>query len=572
MHSRLDMFLVSQDLQFQKIKALIHPSIKSDHSLIEISFVTSKDWVRGKGFYKFNTSLLKDKFYVDMINKEITELENENKSSQNKVLFWDYCKCKFRGLTISYSSFKSKQKMVEAQLSAEVESLEQVISETPSLDLLNRYQETKQLLEEIHITKAKGHLTRSRAQDIEENEKCSKYFLSIKKRNYNSKCIKCLETPTGNITEEIEILNEEKAFYQNLYSTTTASSDNSIETSTKELLSNPNLPKLSEIDRALCDQAISIEECSKALQGLSNNKSPGCDGIPVEFYKFFWSKIKNFVFNSFVWSLQSGELSDDQKRGVVTLVPKKDKNLCQLKNWRPISLLNTDYKILTKLFASRLQKILGKIINPDQVGYIKGRFIGEVVCTIRDLINLSSSSQKPGLLTLLDFEKAFDSVSWSFLLKCLKAFNFGNNFIAAVKMLYNNIESCVTNNEKASQFFKLYRGIRQGCCLSALLFLLVVEVLAIDLRSNESIKGITINNIEYKICQLADDTTLFSQDEQSVKLAFHRLDLFGQCSGLKLNKSKTEIIALGGHGDKQKLNQIKKGPFKVLGVWFSENN
>ena len=80
------------------------------------------------------------------------------------------------------------------------------------------------------------------------------------------------------------------------------------------------------------------------------------------------------------------------------------------------------------------------------------------------------------------------------------------------------------------------------------MFLLVVEVLAIDLRSNESIKCITIYNMEYKICQLADDTTLFSQDEQSVKLAFHRLDIFGQCSGLKLNKSKTEIIALGDVG------------------------
>ena len=86
--------------------------------------------------------------------------------------------------------------------------------------------------------------------------------------------------------------------------------------------------------------------------------------------------------------------------------------------------MNVDYKILTKLFASHLQKILGKIINPDQVGYIKGRFIGEVVCIIRD----------PGLLTLLDLEKAFDSVSWSFLLKYLKAFNFGNNFIAAVTL------------------------------------------------------------------------------------------------------------------------------------------
>ena len=169
------MFLVSQELQFQKIKALIHPSIKSDHSLIEINFVVNKDWIRGKGFYKFNTSLLKDKFYVDMINKKITELENENKSTPNKALFWDYCKCKFRGLTISYSSFKSKQqKTVEGQLLAEVESLEQVIGETPSPDLLNRYQETKQLLNKIHITKAKGHLTRTRAQDIEENEKCSK--------------------------------------------------------------------------------------------------------------------------------------------------------------------------------------------------------------------------------------------------------------------------------------------------------------------------------------------------------------------------------------------------------------
>ena len=136
---------------------------------------------------------------------------------------------------------------------------------------------------------------------------------------------------TGNITEEIEILNEEKAFYQKLYSTTTASSDNWIETSTKELLSNPNLPKLSEIDKTFFDQAISIEECSKVLQGLSNNKSPGCDGIPVEFYKFFWSKIKNLVFNSFVWSLQSGELSDDQKWGLSHLFLKKIKISVNLK-------------------------------------------------------------------------------------------------------------------------------------------------------------------------------------------------------------------------------------------------
>ena len=94
----------------------------------------------------------------------------------------------------------------------------------------------------------------------------------------------------------------------------------------------------------------------------------------------------------------------------------------------------------------------------------------------------------------------------------------------------------VTNNGKASEFLKLCRRIRQGCYLRALLFLLVVEVLAIDLRSNINIKGITIDNTEYKISLLADDTTLFLQDKLSVKLVFNRLDMFGQCSGLKLGK------------------------------------
>ena len=149
--------------------------------------------------------------------------------------------------------------------------------------------------------------------------------------------------------------------------------------------------------------------------------------------------------------IENGELPVDQKQGIITFVPKKDKNLCQRKNWRPISALNTDYKILTKIYASHLQTILTKIISPDHVGYIKGRYIGELICIIRGLIDFSTSSSLPGLLTLLDFEKAFDSISWSFLFKCfnIKAFNSGDTFIAVVRMLYNNIESCVTSNGKA---------------------------------------------------------------------------------------------------------------------------
>ena len=156
---------------------------------------------------------------------------------------------------------------------------------------------------------------------------------------------------------------------------------------------------------------------------------------------------------------------------------------------------------------------LGDIINPDQVGYLKGRFIGENIRTVKDIMDYTQYFKMSGLIALIDFQKAFDTVNWSFLIKCLNSFNFGDKFISTVKMLYSDIESCVTNNGKSSTFFRLHRGIRQECCLSALLFIIVVELLAISIRANNSIKGLIINNITYKISQLADDATLFTKDQ-----------------------------------------------------------
>ena len=342
---------------------------------------------------------------------------------------------------------------------------------------------------------------------------------------------------------------------------------------TEKFVTNPAIVTVTKEEQILCDKEITLEECSQALKSMSNNKSPGCDGLPTEFYKFFWAKIKKFVINSFKWSLENGHLSLDQKRGIITLVPKKDKDLCQLTNWRPISVLNTDYNLLTKIYASRLQIVLQNIINPDQVGYIKSRFIGENIRTIQDIIEYSSLFKHPGLVVLLDFEKAFDSVSLTFLFKCLKAFGFGEKFISFVQTLYTDIESCVTNNGFASPFFKLYRGIRQGCCLSALLFLLIVEILAIIIRSDRNVCGINIDSTEFKISQLADDTTLFLKNETSLKNAFQILENFGLCSGLNLNKGKTELISLAKEviTDCELRKRITKGPFKTLGVWFSDS-
>ena len=136
-----------------------------------------------------------------------------------------------------------------------------------------------------------------------------------------------------------------------------------------------------------------------------------------------------------------------QRRGLSTLLPKKNKPGNLLKNWRPITLLNCDYKIAAKSIANRIKKFLPNIINNDQTGFLKNRFIGENIRLIESIINHTNMERIQGLLLFVDFEKAFDSIEWSFIEKTLRHFNFGTSLVSWVKLFYTNISSCVLNNE-----------------------------------------------------------------------------------------------------------------------------
>ena len=173
--SRLDMFLVSEDLNYNNIKSNIYPSIKSDHSLIHICFSNIKEWTRGRGFYKFNTKLLQDTDLVEKMNMKLSSLYEESKNFTNKAFFWEFAKCEIRGFSVTYSSYKSKQtKQKEKFLQAQFNQLEKKISETPMPQILNNYNDIKTDLEDLYIEIAKGSLVRVRY--INENEKGTKYF------------------------------------------------------------------------------------------------------------------------------------------------------------------------------------------------------------------------------------------------------------------------------------------------------------------------------------------------------------------------------------------------------------
>ena len=281
------------------------------------------------------------------------------------------------------------------------------------------------------------------------------------------------------------------------------------------------------------------------------------------------------MVDSFNYGLQHGSLSISQRQGIISLIPKKNKNAEYLTNWRPISLLNVDYKIATKTIALRLEKILPSIIHPCQSGYVKGRFIGESIRLIADTMDFTKIKNIPGIAVFLDFEKAFDSIEWDFIQKCLESFNFGPNLRQWISVFYKDICSCVVNNGVASKLFYLERGVRQGCPLSGILFIIAMELLVQSIGRSNDIKGIYIQgNEEVKLTQYADDTTAILADVESVSNLFELLSLFEKCSGLKINQAKSEMLWLGSmrHRRDAVCNlQISDDPVYALGVHFTYN-
>jgi len=571
--SRLDYFFVSSSIADVITSTDIGHGICSDHSLLSLA-ISKSDGARGRGLWKFNSSLLMHNDFVDSVKEYIGLVKDEYRETTDKGLLWDLIKCKLRGFITSYAIRKRKaDKEAEFELLKKIELLEQVVASADEKGL-DELEACKEEYDQCQKDKAQGAIIRSKAKWAEYGEKNSKFFLQLEKRNHDIKHIKSLTTETGTITDPHEILEEERLYYSELYCEK-KDRKNTIESCV--FTENKNITTVSSDISKKCDVPLDLDECHKALMSMANNKSPGSDGFSVEFYKCFWEEIKDMVLESFQYAFNTGKLSIDQRRGVISLIPKKDKDVRLLQNWRPISLLNTDYKILTKVLASRLQFALKDIISPDQTGYIKGRNIGENIRLMDDIIHVSTQNNMKGYIVLLDFQKAFDSVSISFLKKTLETFNFGPYFRQWIEVIYNGVSSCVTNNGHISDFFTVTRGIRQGCPISSLLFIMVVELLSSYIKKCPDIKGLTIGNDTFIITQLADDTTLFLQDEKSIANLLCVMDRFFECSGLRLNKQKSEVFLLGNCGQGNNVpNQISglkciTGAFRALGIYFSKD-
>lgn len=253
---------------------------------------------------------------------------------------------------------------------------------------------------------------------------------------------------------------------------------------------------------------------------------------------------------------------------------EEGKSKFHLSNWRPISLLNVIYKIGLGCIAQRIKHILPKIISADQTAFIPGKYIGENTRLVYDIMSFTELQDIPGLLVVIDFEKAFDSVSWKLIQETLNFLNCVPSFCKWINTFQYNLNSCVTQAGFLSNFFKLGRGCRQGDIISPYIFLLCAEILSVKIKNNKSIKGIKIGNTEFLMSQYTDDTTIILDgSEKSLQTLMSELESFYNMSGLKFNQSKTQVVWIGSkkysnHKLCQEIELIWTTKFKLLGIQY----
>lgn len=265
--------------------------------------------------------------------------------------------------------------------------------------------------------------------------------------------------------------------------------------------------------------------------------------------------------------IKKGSLSPTMKIGLITLLPKPQKDLMMLDNWRPITLLCHDYKLLALIYANRLKHVIRKLIEEYQSSFIKGRHIHNHIRLILDMIDYQSFIQSGSLALFIDFFKAFDTVEHDFMFTVLKKLGFGEGLCKIMKMFYNDIYSYISLNPGV----RISRGIRQGCPISPKLFILCKQMLAYLIVNQPQIKGITIFDYEYRISQFADDTVISLKDKSSIEKVLDTLSVFSKASGLCLNLKKCEILSLHPCAETNVGSVLVKTELKYLGLVMSKD-
>ena len=539
-YSRLDYYLLFGTDVNKVQKCHIGTMDLSDHSPVFLSLTTSNR--KRNTLWRFNPSILTER-RTEEFSKDITEyLELNDNGEVSPTVLWDACKAVMRGKVIAVTSFLKK---------CRTERLN--ILQTELKHLETRHKDSIDPTIKVEIATKRNQIDQLYNQDIQKKmmytkqkyyEGGSKYtkLLAYKLRKQQAdNTIYKITDPNTKVThhglEEIKKCFTD--YYKNLYSQPPVTTDDQMHT----LLNSLNLPTLTAGQNRSLKASISQEEILSAIARLKANKSPGTDGFTSEWYKALKEVLTPFLQKTFNWVLTKNEIPISWNEAFISVIPKGDKDRMDCGNYRPISVLNLDYKLFTSILAKRLEHILPEICHFDQTGFVSSRQTHDNIRRSIHVIDHINQNKIPAMLVSVDAFKAFDSVRYKFLFAVMEKFGFDQVFIKVVESLYNRPSARLKINGELSDSFLLERSSRQGCPISPILFAIFIEPLAQCIRQHNSIKGIVMPAGEQKLALFADDILLFlSSPTESLPALMSVLEEYGSYSGYKINEQKTQAL------------------------------
>jgi len=571
--ARLDRIYCQHHIKFSDI--LLHDLPLGDHRPIVgyINSTTPPRVVRNKSkdLWKLNISILEEEEYIKLVHVFIDEMSQHTSRIENIDHWWENTfKPGLRRLSINYCRKRICDQRVKRKL------LQHQLNETVNSANFNhaRYMELKREFLAWEREALRGFAIRSRVQSTAEEEP-STFHMNRSTSNFQKSLITQLKTNDNcKITQpeqiNLEIIEHFSRIFQNQPSPNTQLAGKFMEgirgalNRTKPTNNDPDvtvvaqslnapvfnrgvLGSIPESDNPLV-VPFTVEEINNALRATKKNKAPGTDGIPFEFYLKFWDVIGVHFLEMMNCVLGKRKLQPSQGRAAIRLVPKIP-TPSKITDYRPISLLNTDYKLIASVLAFRLRKSLQNSLDSHQKGGVPGRYIFDSLCLIRDAIDNTgrkskeASSLKPAAIIAYDLEKAYDLVNRDVLWEVMTAMGYPPLFVDWLKTLYSITELCPLNGNDVVGTVDNAQSVRQGCPLSVHLFALYIEPLLVCL--SRGIDGIEHYGKRIKVRAYVDDLVVFASSMKDVRRACEIILEFCAWTNARINKGKTKLLGLG---------------------------
>lgn len=517
--------------------------------------------------WKYNKQILENEAALKEFEEMWKEWIKEKMNYVDPLKFWDHSKNKI------VKWLQNKGKKMKEQKNKKVEELRNELNYLIRDEGNNnqRISNIKTEILKIEEEKLIGAEVRAKVQWRLEGERPTRFFFNIEQENQKKTVIHRMKNAEGESVAENDGIKEILLnFYEDLYTNVDTDPD-----AMRIVLDNIHTT-VREEDVEKMTAFFNHDEIRKMVMNLAKNKSPGVDGLTSEFYQQTW----HIIGREFTTMINNAYLRKDipfsMRQGLICLIYKEKGDEEDPKQWRPLTLLPTDYKILTRLANGRISPVLKYLISKDQACAVNGRDIADQLILLSEMIQYMYDRKQSGLIISLDLEKAYDLINHQYLREALKKYQFPKVIIDWISGIYSKMSSQIKVNNELTKSFHLTRSIRQGDPISTTLFVLAIEPLAEMIRRNIRIDPIRLPNTQdRKVVQYADDTSVCTCTATSYEALMETVAIFEKGAGARLNRKKTEVLILqyGANIDVSKIpEENRKNAIKMLGMWFGEGS